>query len=138
MPPLHRLPSCLLMLVLVAGMLLQARTAAAMPEMPQPTSGEVASLSAAGCHEAVAPPRAEPAPATHAGHGESTGAAADCCDDASPDACGSACPCPGAPAALAPACPAPPAATRDPQPQAAGLHGRDRVAEGPPRRPPIV
>lgn len=136
MPLLRRLSLYLLALALLPGAAPQAWMASAMAHEAAAPSALVVD---ADCHAVAA---AGPVTAHHdamqGGHDAATGALAGCCGDAGDtEDCGGTCPCPGALAALPLAAANGTILAHHRHWRGAGLHARDRVAEGPPKRPPI-
>ncbi|UNK58911.1 hypothetical protein MNQ95_07520 [Pseudoxanthomonas daejeonensis] len=134
---IRRLSLCLLALALLPGATLQAQMSSTSVRDAVAISSTVAT---GDCHQAMSmPPSTDTVDAGH--HpGPASGAthAGECCGDAdAKDSCSGACPCPTALAAL----PLSSSSASDPMLQqrwqAVGFQGRDRFAEGPPRRPPI-
>lgn len=134
---LRRLCLCLLALALLPGATLQARmlamplAAAAHATVVQTDHG----TPAAACHDAA------PAPDAGSGnvHARDAGEAPDdCCGGGtSPADCSQHCACPAATPAL-PLAESPIGFdVRQPLQSVAGLHGTARLADGPPKRPPI-
>jgi len=132
---LRRLCLCLLALALLPGATLQARMLQA-PVIADAASTKLEhAMPARGCHQAL-PTQDVDAGNAHARHDHE--AAEDCCGDgaSSPD-CSQHCACP----ATAPAPPLAVTATafamHQPRWSVSVAQGNDRIAHGPPKRPPI-